>query len=281
MEGKEKTMKTRNREKRPLPQVSEHDRVTQFAFLREFLNIQKSRPFMGEHAAALLRMLDAGQITCEYIRRRSKKRMVLAASVSPQEIEALVPLVKHPTCYVGFRFFLERLGYIAALQGDEEELEYLDSDQLLALPYAEPTKLGDLYRSGVADPPLIWRGFARISAEQTVAAALDLPCSYAPDGWIVLNVGDHSVGVQPIESPDTPLAFPNPTAFIKDIVVLTFHDREAQATKVIGWANKELFLKNHRRIESEGIVQCVLDQEHLFPFDSLIKLAREKPVGKV
>jgi hypothetical protein len=274
-------MNTRNRAKHSLPQVSEHDRVTQFALLRALLNMLKDQPFEGETAPALLRMLDAGQITCEYIRRRSKRRLVLAASVSPQDIEALVPLVKHPTCYIGFRFFLERLSYFRALRGGDDELRFLDSDQLLALPYAEPTKLGDLYRSGVPDPPLIWRGFARISAEETVAAALDLPGNYAPDGWIVLNVGDQSVGVQPVESPDAPLAFPNPEAFIKDIVVLTFHDREAQATKVIGWANKELFLKNHRRIEREGVVQCVLDQEHLFPFDSLIKLAREKPPGKV
>jgi hypothetical protein len=274
-------MKTRNRAKHPLPQVSEHDRVTQFALLRVLLNLLKDQPFEGETAPALLRMLDAGQITCEYIRRRSKRRMVLAASVSPQEIEALVPLVKHPTCYVSFRFFLERLSYIRALQGGEDELRFLDSDQLLALRYAEPTKLAAICRSGVADPPLIWRGFARISAEETVSAALDLPCSYAPDGWIVLSVGDQSVGVQPVESPDAPLVFPNPDAFIKDIVVLTFDDCEAQATKVIGWANKELFLKNHRRIECDGIVQCVLDQEHLFPFDSLIKLAREISLSKV
>jgi hypothetical protein len=272
-------MKSKNKEKRPLPVVSENERVSQLAKLRELLNRETGQPGMGESAPAMLRMLDAGQITCEYIRRQSRTKMVFASSVSPQEIEALAPLVKHPMCYIEFRFFSERLAYFDAFRGDELELK-VDSNELRAATRL-PQPVGKLWRSGVPDPPLIWQGLDRICAEQPVAEALDVSPECAPDGWAELSVGDQSVGVHPVETPDAPLAFPNPEAFIKDIVVLTYDYCVKKPPKLIGWANKELFLKNHRRIERDGIVQCVLDQDHLFPFDSLIKLAREKSLSKV
>lgn len=126
-------------------------------------------------------MLDAGQIICEWVRRNGKHELVLAARVTPDEIRDLLPLAKHPVPYGLLRFFLERMIYICRLEGNETEVEFCNSEDLLHNP---DSHLGrSVYRSGVPDPAEQEDGAKRAAAEVAVLAYLGAPFS-AESRWL-------------------------------------------------------------------------------------------------
>src|SRR5690349_6549015 len=113
----------------PSQVVNQHERARQLDALGQLLKKLRSKPLMGELIPALLKMLEAGQITFDAVRRKKKQQKVFVASVTPAEIADLLPLVTHPTTYQTFRLFLEGLLCIGAIRGNESDVYFgaLDS----------------------------------------------------------------------------------------------------------------------------------------------------------
>lgn len=245
--------------------VDKDTRLTQFAHLRTVLACIKSRPPNGELATVLEMMLDAGQIECAPIRRRSRE-FAFRARVTPDEVRKLLPLAGHPLAQALLRFFLERCMAIPRLTGTEDKLP------LLAVPGAD----FDHFPSGVEDPPHLGEAAKQWTAEEEVVEYLNVPFVRTVNGWIDLAIAERSVEIRWIREEDELLSYATIDDFKKDVVIVTVPKTPDEPVGLLGWIDRERFLRLHRTVKCSGDARaCVFDLSKLLSMAVLKEAARQ------
>jgi hypothetical protein len=63
--------------------------------------------------------------------------------------------------------------------------------------------------------------------------------------------------------------------------VATFEHPREKGVELVGWIDKASFMRQQYPLELDGVRQCVLEQQSLYPFDSLCRLVSASPSNGV
>jgi hypothetical protein len=244
--------------------VDKDTRLTQFAHLRRVLACVKSRPPNGELATVLEMMLDAGQTEYAPIRRRSRE-FAFRARNSQRSKKTSGPSWASPGPGSS-AVFLERCIAIPRLTGTENKLP------LLTVPGAD----FDDFPSGVEDAPHLGEAAKQWTAAEEVVEYLDVPVVRTVNGWIELAIAERSVEIRWISEEDAWLSYATTDDFKKDIVIVTLPKTSEEPVGLLGWIDRERFLRLHRTVKCSGAANaCVFDLSKLLSMAILKEAARQ------
>jgi hypothetical protein len=223
----------------------------------------KSRARDGELTTVLEKMLDAGQIECEPLLQGSTE-IFIGVRVTPIQIRELLPLARHPIAQALLRFFLEGHLSIPRLTGAEDKLPFQ------RMPGAD----FDVFPSGVQRPPELDEPAKQFHAELEVVEYLGVPFRRDVDGWADLYVAGRSVEIRCVGKGDEWLSYPTIEDFKKDVVIAALPTTPDDIA-LLGWVDREQFLRLRRTVNRAGMPSCVFDLTDLLPMDALRRAARQ------